>query len=93
MFREIREWIHLIFLYGLLYSTAVIVLILGVVHLSNNDTLLAHSPQHNHIEQLTSNQSSIGRSSGYEPDVCTRIDGCVVKNGVCLTCEKSNRDE
>ena len=88
MFREIREWIHLFLLYGLLYSSAVIILVLGVVHLKENNTR-AHAfytPQKSETIIYNITQD---RASGYEHEVCNRVDGCVVKNGVCLTCIKT----
>ena len=86
MFREIREWIHLLLIYGLLYSTALIVFVFGVIHLTDSDPLLAY--QQNTSPKVVYKEVQ-GRASGYEPGVCNRIDGCVVKNGVCLTCEPS----
>jgi len=87
MFREIREWVHLALLYGLLYSSALVVLVLGIAHLSNDTNKQAYysPPQKPSIIYKTIVQS---RASGYEPDVCNRIDGCIVKDGVCLTCIK-----
>ena len=81
MFREIREWVHLALIYGLLYSTALIVLVLGIAHISNNNTQ-AHQ---NKSPTVIYKTEVITRATSNE-DLCLRIDGCVVKNGICLTC-------
>ena len=80
MFREIREWVHLALIYGLLYSTALIVLVLGIAHISNNNTQ-AHQNKSPHIIYST----EVITEAKSNEDLCLRIDGCVVKNGVCLT--------
>ena len=72
MLREIREWIHLLLLYGFLYSLAIVVLVLGIGNLSATTPQIKYHPT-----QIVSTQAH---------EICNRIDGCVVKDGVCLTC-------
>jgi hypothetical protein len=83
MLKEIREWVHLALVYGLLYSTALVVLVLGIAHISNNNTQAHQNTSHTIIYKT---EVVRGSTSGYEPGVCTRIDGCIVRDGVCLTC-------
>ena len=82
MLKEIREWVHLALIYGLLYSTALVVLVLGIAHISNNNTQ-AHQNTPHTIIYKTEVVKDVAIS---QRDVCNRIDGCVVKNGLCLTC-------
>ena len=83
MLKVIREWVHLALIYGLLYSTALVVLVLGIAHISNNNTQAHQNTPHTIIHKT---EVIRGSTSGYEPEVCTRIDGGVVKDGVGLTC-------
>ena len=83
MFREIREWVHLALIYGLLYSAAFIVLVLGIAHLGNKDTQAHQTTPHTIIYKTEVVKVD---TSVYGADVCNRIDGCIVKDGVCLTC-------
>ena len=90
MFREIREWVHLALLYGLLYSTALVVLVLGIVNISNDP------PQHTTIIQKTYEVLTDPRPSVMD-QYCNRIEGCEVfpeaktEDGYCPTCIKIRR--
>ena len=81
MLKEIREWIHLALIYGLLYSTAFIVLVFGIAHISNNK-----SQAHQNKSPTIIYSTEVITEAKSNEDLCLRIDGCVVKNGVCLTC-------
>ena len=90
MFREIREWVHLALLYGLLYSTALVVLVLGIANISNDP------PTHTTIIQKTYEVISDPRPKRVD-EYCNRISGCEVfpqsktADGYCPTCIKVRR--
>ena len=75
MFREIREWVHLALLYGLLYSTALVVLVLGIANISNTPT---------HAETIIYKTKEVVKEVVRNPEVvsleqvCNRIEGCEV---------------
>ena len=87
MFREIREWVHLALLYGLLYSTALVVLVLGIANISNTP----------HIQETIiykTKEVVVDRGSAMMEQICNRIEGCEVfpqaqtEESYCPTCIK-----
>ena len=85
MFREIREWVHLALLYGLLYSTAIVVLVLGIANISN-------TPTHTETIIYKTKEVVVDRGSAMMEQICNRIEGCEVfpraadTKSYCPTC-------
>ena len=84
MFRELREWLHLILLYGFLYICALGVLVVFIVNApKNSPEVIYHVTQTSQIETTPRELESI--------EICNRIDGCPVVEGVCESCEIMKR--
>ena len=82
MFREIREWVELLFLWGFLYLGAIFILILGIVHLKSNQPIIKQYHSHNSVQVIDPPKKIIA-----EEEICTRIDGCRIIDNVCIDCE------
>ena len=84
MYREIREWLHLILLYGFLYICAIGILIVFIANIPKN------TPQPLYYAVKTP-EPVIQKDSSEESlrvvEICSRIDGCPIVNGICETCE------
>ena len=84
MYREIREWLHLILLYGFLYICAIGILIVFIANIAKN------TPQPLYYAVKTP-EPVIQKDSSEESlrvvEICSRIDGCPIVNGICETCE------
>jgi len=80
MFRELREWLHLILLYGFLYICALGVLVVFIANVpKNSPEVIYHVTQTSQIETTPRELESI--------EICNRIDDCPVVEGVCESCE------
>ena len=80
MFRELREWLHLILLYGFLYFCALGVLVVFIVNApKNSPEVIYHVTHTSQIETTQRELESV--------EICNRIDGCPVVEGVCEFCE------
>ena len=93
MFRELREWLHLLLLYGFLYICAIGVIVVFVANAPKN------TPQPQYY--ATKPPEPIIQKEPSEKDlrvvekerVCTRIEGCATyknaktKEEYCPTCE------
>ena len=76
MFRELREWLHLILLYGFLYICALGVLVVFIANVSKNSTEeIYHETQTSQIETTPRELESV--------EICNHFDGCPVVEGVC----------
>ena len=84
MYREIREWLHLILLYGFLYICAIGILIVFIANIPKNSPqplyYAVKTPEH--VIQKDSYEESLR-----VVEICSRIDGCPIVNGICETCE------
>ena len=88
MFRELREWLHLILLYGFLYICALGVLVVFIANVPKN------SPEV--IYQVTSTPEPIVQivtthRELESVEICNRINGCPVVEGVCESCKIMKR--
>ena len=80
MFRELREWLHLILLYGFLYICALGVLIVFIANVpKNSPEVIYHVTQTSQIETAPRELESV--------EICNRIDGYPVVEGICESCE------
>ena len=86
MFRELREWLHLILLYGFLYICALGVLVVFIVNVpKNSPEVIYHVTKKSQIETTPRELESV--------EICNRIDGCPVVEGVCESCEIVKRQQ
>ena len=84
MFRELREWLHLLLLYGFLYICAIGVIVFFIANAPKNTpqpSYYAANPPEPIILKEPSEESL------RVVEICSRIDGCPVVNGICETCE------
>ena len=80
MFRELRGWLHLILLYGFLYICALGVLVVFIVNAPKySPEVIYHVTHTSQIETTSRELESV--------EICNRIDGCPVVEGVCEFCE------
>ena len=80
MFRELRGWLHLILLYGFLYICALGVLVVFIVNApKNSPEVIYHVTHTSQIETAQRELESV--------EICNRIDGCPIVEGVCESCE------
>ena len=80
MFRELREWLHLILLYGILYICALGVFVVFIVNAPKySPEVIYHVTHTSQIETTSKELESV--------EICNRIDGCPVVEGVCEFCE------
>ena len=84
MFRELREWLHLILLYGFLYICALGVLVVFIVNApKNSPEVIYHvTPAPEPIVQIVTTPRELEAV-----EICSRIDGCPIVEGVCETCQ------
>ena len=84
MFRELREWLHLILLYGFLYICALGVLVVYIVNTPKNSPEVIYqvtlTPEP--IVQIVTTPRELESI-----EICSRIDGCPIVEGVCETCQ------
>ena len=75
MFRGLLDLINVLMLWGFTYLLAIMFLVFGIVHLANGES-----------EDRTTiiHQTFIPKI--IEDEVCKRIDGCRVTDGVCIDC-------
>ena len=85
MYREIREWLHLILLYGFLYICAIGILIVFIANIPKNTPQPLYYAV-NLPEPIIQKDSS--EKDLRVVDICSRIDGCPIVNGICETCQK-----
>ena len=84
MFRKLRGWLHLILLYGFLDICALGVLVVFIVNVPKNSPEVIYHVTHTSqpiqlIETTDRKLESV--------EICNRIDGCPVVEGVCESCE------
>ena len=79
MFRFLIEGIHLLLLYGFYYLTAILICILGLVYLIQNN-------QKPFTPDLPSRTWSEPIKIQRYVEICPRIDGCPIVEGVCEDC-------
>ena len=84
MFRELRGWLHLILLYGFLYICALGVLVVFIVNApKNSPEVIYHvTPAREPIVQIVTTPRELE-----SVEICSRIDGCPIVEGVCETCQ------
>ena len=84
MFRELRGWLHLILLYGFLYICALGVLVVFIVNAPKNSTEVIYhvTPAPEPIVQIVTTPRELE-----SVEICSRIDGCPIVEGICETCQ------
>ena len=83
MFRELREWLHLILLYGFLYICALGVLVVFIVNVPKySPEVIYHVTPAPPIVQIVTTPRELESI-----EICSRIDGCPIVEGVCETCQ------
>ena len=84
MFRELREWLHLILLYGFLYICALGVLVVFIANVpKNSPEVIYHvTPAPKSIVQIVTTPRELE-----SVEICSRIDGYQIVEGVCETCQ------
>lgn len=85
MFRFLIEGIHLLLLYGFYYLITFLIFILGVVYLIQDNQ---RSPSPELPPRTFSEPIRIQRSI----EICPRVDGCPIIDGVCLGCRIEERN-
>ena len=84
MFRELWGWLHLILLYGFLYICALGVLVVFIVNAPKNspEVIYQVTPAPKPIVQIVTTPRELE-----SVEICSRIDGCPIVEGVCETCQ------
>ena len=84
MFRELRGWLHLILLYGFLYICALGVLVVFIVNAPKYSLEVIYhvTPTPKPIVQIVTTPRELE-----SVEICSRIDGCPIVEGVCETCQ------
>jgi hypothetical protein len=74
MFRGLLDLINVLMLWGFAYVVSIMILIVAIVHLTNEN----NNHQHRIIE--------INEPIKTKEEVCLRFDGCPIVNNVCVDC-------
>ena len=88
MFRELRdliiEGLHLLLLYGFLYVCAIGVMVIFIANAPKNSPEVIYHVTHTSepIQQIEPTDRKLETV-----EICNRIDGCPVVEGVCEFCE------
>ena len=87
MLKGIKELLEILFLWGFIYLGAFIFLIIGIVHIqSNQPPIIKQYHTHNTVQVVEPPKRVL-----VEREVCNRIDGWPVVEGVCESCETVKR--
>ena len=86
MFRGLGDFINVLMAWGFAYVISFMVLIVAITYITKqNPTPIIH--QHNTTQEHIPIKVIEPKPITIEEDVCNRIDGCPVVEGVCIGCQ------
>ena len=81
MIRGIKELVDLLLLWGFMYVGSFMIMVVTIVYFTkSNPTPVIH--QHYSTVQVVEPPKRVL----VEEEICTRLDGCPIVNGVCVDC-------
>ncbi len=82
MFKGLIKLCNFLLLWGFLYVGSFVIMIIFIVHIiKTNPTPIVH--EHYSTVQVIEPPKRVL----IEKEICTRLDGCPIVNGVCETCQ------
>jgi len=82
MLKGIKELVDLLLLWGFMYVGSFMIMVVAIVYfIKSNSTPVIH--QHYSTVQVVEPPKRVL----VEEEICTRLDGCPIVNGVCETCQ------
>ena len=86
MLKGIKELVDLLLLWGFMYVGAIFLLVFGITYLAKTNPTPIINHHYSTVQVIEPPKRVL-----IEKEICTRLDGCPIVNGVCvdcLTCEE-----
>ena len=85
MLKGIKELVDLLLLWGFMYVGAFLIMIVGIVYITKTNPTPRTPITHQHYSTVQVVEPP--KRVLVEEEICTRLDGCPIVNGVCETCQ------
>ena len=86
MLKGIKELVDLLLLWGFWYFGSFMIMVVAIVYfIKSNPTPIIH--QYYSTVEMLNNETP--KKVIVEEEICTRLDGCPIVNGVCVDCLKN----